>query len=361
MRTATTATWQINKTLYKVSDFVSWQRNGSLLLNPTFQRRSVWKPGAKSFLIDTIMKGLPIPIIFLRERQSDLNTLEPIREVVDGQQRLRTLISFIGPQFLKDYNPKRDDVTLSKSHTPEYANARFEDLPNDVKRQILDYQFSVHILPASTGDREVLQIFSRMNATGTKLNDQELRNAEFFGEFKTSVYNSALKQLNKWREWELFTDDNIARMQEVELTSDLYILIQSGITGKTQKLLDKYYSTHEEELPHREKIESRFETVLSEIDSKMGDNIAETIYKKTSYFYPLFAVVYDICFGLETKLTGKQIAKLSNAQASRLLQLSELYMAEELSPKTMEALSTRRAANQKQRGDIYKLMRSYAK
>jgi hypothetical protein len=43
----------IQKTFYRVGDFVSWQKAGTLELSPAFQRRSVWKPGAKSFLIDT--------------------------------------------------------------------------------------------------------------------------------------------------------------------------------------------------------------------------------------------------------------------------------------------------------------------
>ncbi|MFD2270570.1 DUF262 domain-containing protein [Undibacterium arcticum] len=58
----------------------------------------------------------------------------------------------------------------------------FRDLPNDLQQRILDYQFSVHVLPSSVDDREVLQVFARMNSTGVKLNDQELRNANFFSE-----------------------------------------------------------------------------------------------------------------------------------------------------------------------------------
>jgi len=90
----------IQKTLYKVADFVSWLKNRQLELSPEFQRRSVWKPGAKSYLIDTIIKGMPIPIIFLRDKRTDISQFEPIREVVDGQQRLRTVLSFVCPEYL---------------------------------------------------------------------------------------------------------------------------------------------------------------------------------------------------------------------------------------------------------------------
>ena len=64
--------WETFKTTYKVSDFLSWQRSKTLELRPSFQRRPVWQPGAKSYLLDTIIRGLPIPIIFLREQKTDL-------------------------------------------------------------------------------------------------------------------------------------------------------------------------------------------------------------------------------------------------------------------------------------------------
>jgi len=65
-------THQVSKTNYKVSDFIAWAKAGTLILSPSFQRRSVWPIGAKSFLLDTIVRGLPIPIIFLRDQKTDL-------------------------------------------------------------------------------------------------------------------------------------------------------------------------------------------------------------------------------------------------------------------------------------------------
>ena len=238
----------ITKTVYKVSDFLSWQRTNSLVLSPSFQRRSVWPKAAKSFLIDTVVRGLPIPIIFLRE-QTDLKTLEPIREVVDGQQRLRTLISFMEPELLKDFDPDRDSFVVKKTHNPEISSKTFRQLTADIRRRILNYDFSVHVLPSDTDDREVLQIFARMNATVVKLNAQELRNAEYYGVFKTLAYNLAYEQLSRWRAWKVFSENDIARMTEVEETSGLMLLMLIGLHGKSQDALDKVYAKYEEEFP----------------------------------------------------------------------------------------------------------------
>jgi uncharacterized protein with ParB-like and HNH nuclease domain len=222
-------TWEITRTLYKVGDFISFQRSRGLILSPRFQRRAVWKPGAKSLLIDTVYRGLPIPIIFLREQRTDITTLEPKREVVDGQQRIRTLLTYIAPALIPDYKLERDHFVVSKDHNAELADKSFSDLSKDAKERILEYQFSVHVLPAGVGDREVLQIFARMNSTGVRLNAQELRNSEWFGKFKTSIYKLALEQLNRWTDWKIFSDNNIARMDEVELVSEFALLALRGL------------------------------------------------------------------------------------------------------------------------------------
>ena len=109
---------------HPVSDFISWQRDGTLNLKPEFQRRSVWKPGARSYLVDTIVRGLPVPLILLRERL-DLAAQRTMRDVVDGQQRLRTLFAFIDPSTLEDFEPGRDRFTVKRAHN---ARSRWKDL-----------------------------------------------------------------------------------------------------------------------------------------------------------------------------------------------------------------------------------------
>lgn len=232
---------QTLRTQYRVSDFLTWQRNGALNLNPNFQRRPVWKKGAKSYLIDTILRGLPVPIIFLRDLPSDLKTFKPRREVVDGQQRIRTILSYIVPELMADLVPERDLFVISRVHNRDYAGKNFAGLPPAAQQRILDYQFSIHSFASDTDDREILQIFARMNSTGIKLNDQELRNAEFFGAFKQVSYDLATEQINRWRDWAIFTPDQIARMQEVELTSELIILMLQGVFGKSKANIEAFY------------------------------------------------------------------------------------------------------------------------
>src|SRR3546814_16922943 len=76
---------------YRIADFLDWHKEKRLVLNPEFQRGSVWTAAAKTYLIDTILRQLPMPKVYLRTRV-DLESKKSIREVVDGQQRLRAHI-----------------------------------------------------------------------------------------------------------------------------------------------------------------------------------------------------------------------------------------------------------------------------
>lgn len=300
---------QTLRTQYRVSDFVQWQRDGTLELNPNFQRRSVWKKGAKSYLIDTIVRGLPIPIIFLRDLRTNLKTLKAKKDVVDGQQRIRTVLAFIDKRLLNDFDPARDQFTIDEVHNEELGGKSFADLSQNDRQKILDYQFSVHSFPADTDDREILQIFARMNSTGIKLNAQELRNAEFFGRFKTLAYKIATEQLNRWRAWRIFTPDQIARMNEVELSSEFMLLIMRGILEKNNKTIDSFYDTYDSKFPGASEVAYRFRATFDSIESLFSENEMDDLFSTRTIFYALFATIYGLQFGLRSPT--KSYASLS--------------------------------------------------
>ena len=281
--------WDIKKTTFSIGDFISWNRSGSLELSPSFQRRAVWSKPQKSYLIDTIFRGLPVPIIFLRER-TDVETLKTVREVVDGQQRLRTVISFVDPEHLK--NPTdRDDFLVLEKHHKGISKRKFDKFDEAYKRRLLSYQFSVHVLPSDTSDSDVLTIFARMNSTGSKLNDQELRNAEYFGSFKTISYELGLSQLQRWRSWKVLSEQELARMKEAELTSELLMLLLDGMFEQTQKNITSYYKNFDDQFPREAEVASRFRAIMDEIAEKFGDGIAASGYRNKAQFFQLFNLI----------------------------------------------------------------------
>jgi len=333
-----------SSTQYTVTDFLTWQRNGLLELSPSFQRRPVWSPSAKSFFIDTIARGLPNPIIFIREI-TDLKTLEPKRQVVDGQQRLRTVLSYVDSKCLKNYKKSKDYFQVMSVHNEELAEKDFERLTGEIKKQILGYPFTTHVLPAGTDDKQVLQIFARLNATGVKLNSQELRNATYFGDFKQISYKLSYEQLAHWRKWGIFSEDNIARMDEVELTSDLILLILRGISTKSKWSLDNLYKTYEKKLPQKLAVQSRFRNVMDSIEYLLGSLLKDSAFCHKTLFYYIFALAYDFQYKLGSQLTDCSAKPVPRKFLSFFQYISGLFKEGKV-PKSVLNLATRRSSSE---------------
>lgn len=86
--------YKTDRASYDASDFQGWQAGGALEITPKFQRRPVWRTPARSFFIDTMLRGMTEPPLYFRLSQN-LQKTKTIREVVDGQQRVRAVLEFI--------------------------------------------------------------------------------------------------------------------------------------------------------------------------------------------------------------------------------------------------------------------------
>jgi hypothetical protein len=287
----------VTKTIYTVSDFVSWQDQGTLNLRPYFQRGDVWTPKAKSFLIDTLLRGYSVPIIYLQNKQ-DRATLKSERLVVDGQQRLRTILSYVAPSTLKDFG-ERDKFSILRTHNSDFAGKSFRELPTSAQDRIIGTELSVHVLPSSLSDQHLLQLFARLNSTGERLNDQELRNAEFHGAFKSNAYNLSYEQLDRWLDWQIFNPRAIAQMRDVELMSELIILTLMGVQNKTKRQIDETYRSFDDDFPHAREVADRIARLFDELD-----DLYRSIEKRRSanvhtqsWLYTFFAALYVTQYG----------------------------------------------------------------
>ena len=347
----------IQKTFYKIADFISWKKKGGLVLSPQFQRRSVWNKGAKSFLIDTVYKGLPIPIIFLRDRGIDKATYEPIREVIDGQQRLRTIISYIAPELLEDFNPAKDEFLVRKTHNKELAETAFASLDEDIQDRIRSYEFNVHILSSNVDDRDVIQIFRRMNSTSYSLKKQELLNSQYFGEFKTSQYDLAAEQLAHWIAWKTFTEADISRMYEVELTSELTIsFIEKKVMGKSTSSIEKYYKQFDEIYANRKIVEDRYRTTVDFIVKNFPGNRNDFVFYKKTIFYTFFMAIYDSLYGVSSGVNKKAAPKKVTSEKIQALKQKGDRIKDRTAPNNVLEATDRRTTNLKERDILFKYL-----
>ena len=271
-----------NSRVYSITDFLQWRNQKQLELNPYFQRRPVWSESAKSYLIDTILREKPIPKVFIRETLNP-TTKTTIRDVVDGQQRLRTILLFIDDGFV-----------VNRRQNEENGGKYFSQLTEDIQRLFLNYEISVDLL-VNVPDEEVLDIFSRLNSYAVILNEQEKINATHFGPFKILADNIGRKYANYWKEQNVLTARQILRMLEVNLTADLLIAMLEGIRAKKQ--IKKYYSTYEKEFnSDSSELLQRFDEVMSTIGNLFPLGLINTEFVRVQLFYSLFTTVAHCLF-----------------------------------------------------------------
>jgi uncharacterized protein with ParB-like and HNH nuclease domain len=269
---------------YTTLDFVDWNEAGTLVLTPKFQRRGVWSEGARSFFIDTLIRGMPVPPIFLRTRQSD-DKKKIVREVVDGQQRLTAVLTY-----------KKDGFKLKKSLHKNWAGKRFSELDDEYRDAIDQFSFNCEMF-SGVSDQDILAVFARLNTYSVPLNAQELRNGKYFGYFKQSAYRLAYEYVEFWRKHKVFSDRAVARMQEAELTSELLIAELDGLQDK-KKSIDKFYQANEDSFNEQKKFESRFRSTMDALETALGEDLDDTEFTRPPLFYSLFCVVYQRLYGL---------------------------------------------------------------
>jgi hypothetical protein len=270
---------------YTMNDLVNWHENGQLILVPYFQRRDVWARKAKSFLIDTVIRNLPIPIVIITESINP-KTGKTIREVVDGQQRIRALLEFYNGQ-----------LAILKTHNKELGGATFATLPPELQESFRRYMLAVNVLHGAT-EVDILDIFARLNSYALTLNNQEKLNAKYHGEFKTYIYRESSAFLDFFKKYRILSNARIIRMGEAEFFSELIVTMIDGLQhGKTT--LDHYYRKYDDEFAQADELKRKFTDVIMKIDQVMGENITSTIFRKSNLFYSLFGAFFDLMYCME--------------------------------------------------------------
>ena len=270
--------------VYRINDVAGWHNRKELVLAPEFQRRSVWSPKGKSFLIDSILRGMPLPQFFIREivHPKEKRT---VREVVDGQQRISTILAYM-----------KGEVTVFPTHNERYAKMRYDDLPENIQRAFLSFPLSVNVLEG-TADQEVLEIFSRLNAYTVPLNAQEKLNAKYVGAFKVAMDHLAREHNGFWTRHRILSVQTIARMKDVELTCELVGAMLNGLQNQ-KKVIADLYRQYDDAFPQFEYIHPRFAETLQLSENILGGEINGTIFDRVPLFYALFCALYECTYGL---------------------------------------------------------------
>ncbi len=218
-----------------VSWFLDLESTGQLDLNPSYQRRSVWSSKDRKFFLDTIFRGFPCPPIYLHKTIKDGRS---VYAVVDGKQRLETIISF-----------RNNKIALPC----EFGDARMDGKKwrqikddSELAAAFLNYVFPVEFVELPFNDAAyVNDVFDRLNRNSKILNPQELRHAKYSGWFINLVEDEVYDKL--WQETKVRTNARAKRMLDVQFVSELLlIIVTKSICGFSQERLDGLYATYDD-------------------------------------------------------------------------------------------------------------------
>lgn len=260
--------------LQTISWFNGLKNDDSLEISPKFQRRAVWLEKERAALMDTILKDLPFPEIYIQV-VTNPDTGQQTHVVVDGQQRITSILKFISNEYSL---PNNDD----------WGGEYFKDLSQDAKAAFWDYKIVVRFL-RKTSDEEIRSIFSKLNTNNVALNDQELRNARYTGRFKQ--LSERLADNPYFQSIGLFTARDVRRMLDIEYVSELLVRQVFGITAK-KDMLETAYVNFDEEFPSEAEYEDEFNAVINLVRSIVC-NENKMIFKSKGNFYSLFGVCLE--------------------------------------------------------------------
>jgi 5-methylcytosine-specific restriction endonuclease McrA len=233
---------------------------GQLDLQPKFQREYVWniRPELPSRLIESLLLEIPIPPIYFGK------VADGRLEMIDGQQRLTTLVNFVSNKF-----------PLRKLHSMASLNHKFfKDLTKQQQEKILDSPIRSIVIDAGANTDLRYEVFERLNRGSMILNEQELRNCVYRGPF-----NDLLAELEREPYWRKAKggDEPEPRFKEREMILRFFAFANRlpSYAGSLKRFLSEYMGQYAPRSPEALKSHaSLFRQTMQNIYSVFGEKAA---------------------------------------------------------------------------------------
>jgi hypothetical protein len=208
----------------KIREIIQAVREGRLVPRGDFQRRLVWSRDDKNLFLDSILRNLPFPEIYFADGDVDLETGLGTQLLVDGLQRVSTIIQYF-----------EADPDLKLTSVPPYR-----ELGEEEKKAFLQYDVTVRDLGSVTRD-EIIEAFKRLNATKYSLLDIEINNAVYAGALKKYAESVAASAF--FERHSVFNALDLKRMGDLRYALTIIITLIEGYFNRDDEfgtLLERY-------------------------------------------------------------------------------------------------------------------------
>lgn len=271
-----------------INDIVLLYKNRQINLEPGFQRNSVWTISDRRRLIESIFAQFPLPNIFLYSRNENGRL---VYDVIDGKQRLETILMFMGIA-----NFKRDKFTTKLDLD--------EDGPWDwdwpmIGNLVPEDRFRFELFPLQTVEvsgslSEIVDLFVRINSTGKRLTSGEKRHARFY---ESPFLKAADRLLRRYKKYfvsaRILSPAEISRMKGAELVSELLMSISAGGIINKKAALDRAIGNESIHGSTLNKCQREFIATINVLRKAFPD-LGQTRFRNTAEFYSLFMVIWQL-------------------------------------------------------------------
>jgi hypothetical protein len=231
---------------------------------PDFQRRLVWTNDDKLNFLNTVLRGLPFPEIYICAGSLNPDTGEATEYLVDGQQRVTTLF-----QYFKGLPTLR----LGKGIQP------YVELTKEIKEAFLEYEVVVRDL-GKHDIAEIREIFELINSANYALNTIEIKNARYAGEFKKFCEKVAERQ--EFKDWKIFKLNDVRRMQDLRYCLVLVATMLATYFNRDDEIED-YLEKYNDEFPQANQLSKEIEACFSFV-KELKLPLESRIFRKTDLF-----------------------------------------------------------------------------
>ena len=229
--------------------------------------------------MDTILNDLPLPKMFLA---THVRKKASYRVVIDGQQRMSAILAFL-----------RDEFVLAPPYRGPHANKSFSELDEDTQKDFLHYTLDFNEARDPT-EQAAREVYARVNKYTIPLNKQELRRADFPGDFLEESERLALHSYLE--EARVFSPANRRRYTDQEYASELLAALIDGVQDKRISLDSFYLRFQQWDQDERAKVRARYENVLSVLQDLLYD-FSKSRFRQKADFYSLFLATDSLLLG----------------------------------------------------------------
>lgn len=251
-----------------IKQLVEMVAEEAINIAPSYQRHFVWDEQRQSQLIESFLLGIPVPSLFMATNE------DSTWEVIDGLQRLTTLLNFICP--LDEEGDKLEVVKELKlaglEKIPSLNGSCFKDFSTSMKLNFMTRPVRITVLNDLSDHQVRFDLFERLNTGGIVLHEQEIRNCVFQGRFNDLVKECAEddRLISAFKRSDRSTRGNL---EEQALKFFAYYEDRDSFVHSVKGFLNDYMEDKTVKFNNEKKLKSIFDKTLKIVSKELPNGI----------------------------------------------------------------------------------------